>query len=356
MKNGAKSEKQGGAVGLRHVAQKAGTSVAAASAVLSPTRSNTRVSPETRQRILQTAHELKYQPNALARALTGKPTRTIGVLFGLERASVAIANPYIYTVLQGIVDAAAASGYNVTLFTEPWHDAARSSGMVRDGRTDGVLVVAPSTNSDVIATLADFGIAVVSVATPREAELVPSVDIDNAQGAKMATEYLISLRHTRIAHLSGDLVLRSAGERQAAFLSAMAKANLPVPSEYLLAGEYTAHSGHERTVRLLRLPHPPTAIFAAGDEIAHGALQATREAGIAVPGDLSVVGFNDLPPDGWGSVPLTTIRQPLTDIGAAAARLLLQTIQGEGLPPNRAHLFPPELIIRASTGPCLGRI
>ena len=204
-----------GTIGLRHIAEKAGTSVAAASAVLSPTRSNTRVSETTRQRILQTARELKYQPNVLARALTGKPTRTIGVLFGLSRASVAIANPYIYTVLQGIVDAAAASGYNVTLFTEPWQNAAQSSGMVRDGRTDGVLVIAPSTNSDVIAVLVDFGVPVVSVAAPHEAQSpVPFVDIDNAEGAKMATNHLISLGHTRIAHLPGDLVLRSASERQ----------------------------------------------------------------------------------------------------------------------------------------------
>ena len=103
---------------------------------------------------------------------------------------------------------------------------------------------------------------------------------------------------------------------------------------------------------LLALPQPPTAVFAAGDEIAHGVLLAACEAGIAVPGDLSVVGFNDLPPDGWGSIPLTTIRQPLTDIGAEAARLLLQVISGGDMPPNRAHLFPPELIVRASTGPC----
>ncbi len=338
------------AIGLRQVAERAGISVATASAVLSSTRSNTRVSEQTRERVLQTARELHYHPNALARALTGQPTRTIGVLFGLERASVAVANPYIFTLLQGIVACAAESGYNVTLFTEPWHGAARSSGSVRDGRTDGVVVIAPTTDSDIISSLVAFGIPVVSVATPREASLAPSVDVDNAQGARLATEHLLSLGHTRIAHLTGDLVLRSGVERRDAFLNAMATAGVPVPSHFVLPGVYTPQSGRERAAALLAQSDLPTAIFAASDEIAQGVLEAAREKNIPVPNQLSVVGFNDLPQGAQSDLPLTTIRQPLTKIGTEAARLLLQIVKAEP-PPSEAHLFAPELVVRASTAP-----
>ena len=143
--------------GLRDVAAQAGIGIATASAVLNGSRSNTRVSPATRERVLTAAKDLGYHPNALARGLTGRPTRTLGVLFGLERASVAVANPFAFTVFQGLIAGAADAGYNVMLFTEPWHDAERSAGILRDGRTDGVLVIAVASDSDVIASVTKPG-------------------------------------------------------------------------------------------------------------------------------------------------------------------------------------------------------
>ncbi len=338
-----------GDVVLRQVAERAGISVATASAVLSSTRSNTRVSQETRERVLQTARELHYHPNALARALTGQPTRTLGVLFGLQRASVAVANPYFFTVLQGIVASAAESGYNVTLFTEPWHDAAQSAGVVRDRRTDGVVVLSPTTDSDLLSSLVNFGFPVVSVGGG-DASLAPYVDVDNAEGARLATQHLLDLGHTRIAHITGDLNLRSGIERRDAFQETLAYANVSFPPDYLISGEYTPNAGYAGASKLLDLPVPPTAIFAASDEIARGVLQAAREKGVAVPTRLSVVGFNGLPLQEPCDPPLTTVRQPLEAIGKEAAKLLLQTVGGgEGVPETRAYLFAPELLVRATT-------
>ena len=336
-------------MGLRQVAAQAGISVATASAVLSSTRSNTRVSQETRERVIQTARELHYHPNALARALTGQPTRTLGVLFGLQRASVAVANPYFFTVLQGIVASAAEAHYNVTLFTEPWHDAAHSSGVVRDRRTDGVVVLSPTTDSDLLSSLVDFGFPLVSVGGGDE-NLAPYVDVDNAEGARLATRHLLDLGHTRIAHITGDLNLRSGIERRDAFRETLAQASVALPPDYLVTGEYTPNAGYAGANRLLALPIPPTAIFAASDEIARGVLQAAREKSVEVPARLSVVGFNGLPLQEPSDPPLTTVRQPLEAIGKEAAKLLLQTVgSGEGATENRAYLFAPELLVRETT-------
>ena len=337
-------------VGLRHVAERAGTSVATASAILSPTRSSTRFSAATRDRVLHAARELRYHPNALARALTGHPTHTLGVLFGLERASVAVANPFVFTLLQGVVAAAAEAGYNVTLFTEPWHDAAASAGPVRDGRTDGVIVIAPAAGNDLIASLVAFEIPAVTIATPTEEGLVPSVDVDNVAGARLATEHLLALGHRRIAHLTGDAVLRSAAERRDAFLRTMAAAGVPVPPEYVVEGLYTEQSGLESARALLALPVPPTAVFAASDNIALGVVRAAREKGVRIPDQLSVVGFDDLPQGPALDPPLTTVHQPLARIGEEAARLLLRRVRQEPVPPTPT-LFAPTLVARASTAP-----
>ncbi len=346
-----KSENAGtGGAGLRQVAERAGISVATASAILSSSRSNTRFSVGTRERVLNAAKELSYQPNALARALTGQPTRTIGVLFGLERASVAVASPYVFTVLQGIVAAAAEARYNVTLFTEPWHGASVSAGAVRDGRTDGIVVIAPTSDSDIVSYLAEFQIPVVSITAPLQEGLAPSVDVDNVTGARMATEYLLSLGHQRIAHLTGDYILRSGIERRDSFLATMKKAGVPVPPEYLVPGLYTFQSGFEGGLHLLSLPNPPTAVFAASDNIAQGLFAAARQKNTAVPDKISIIGFDDLPDSSLMEPPLTTIQQPLIKIGEEAARLLLQRVKRETVP-LKANLFAPTLVVRASTAP-----
>jgi DNA-binding LacI/PurR family transcriptional regulator len=341
-----------GRAGLRQVAERAGISVATASAILGHGRSNTRFSARTRDRVLHAAQELRYQPNAVARALTGQPTRTLGILFGIERASVAVANPFIFTLLQGIVAAAAEAGYNVTLFTEPWHNAAVSGGLVRDRRTDGVIVIAPSLDSDILSCLVEFDVPFVSVATPADDGLAPSVDVDNTAGARLATEHLLSLGHRRIAHITGDYVLRSGFDRRDAFVETMARAGLTVPPEYIVPGIYSAPSGFDGTLRLLALPQPPTAIFAASDNIAQGAYRAARQCGVGIPESLSVIGFDNVLDGAEFEPPLTTVHQPLREIGAEAARQLLRRVQRQELPSSPSPtLFPPTLVLRASTAP-----
>ena len=335
--------------GLRDVAAQAGIGIATASAVLNGSRSNTRVSQATRERVLAVAKDLGYHPNALARGLTGRPTKTLGVLFCLERASVAVSNPYAFTVFQGLIAEAADAGYDVTLFTEPWHDAERSGGILRSGRTDGVMLIALTTDSDILASLAETGLPAVVVSSSG-GQNIPSVDVDNPVGGRLATEHLLSLGHHRIAHLSGDGNLISAVDRREAFITALSQAGLPVRADYVLPGSYEAESGYERTRRLLALPLPPTAIFAANDTLALAAISAARDCGVEVPGQLSVIGFDDLPMlslEAWG---LTTIRQPLTEIGRMGSFMLITLIEQGTVQPER-RLFAPELVVRNSTAP-----
>lgn len=335
--------------GLRDVVARAGVGIATASSVLNGSRSNTRVSPATRDRVLTVAKELGYHPNALARGLTGRPTRTLGVLFCLERASVAVANPYAYTVFQGLITGAADSGYDVTLFTEPWHDAERSGGILRSGRTDGVVLIAVATDSDVLASLAETGLPAIAVSSSGGPD-ISSVDVDNAAGARLATAHLLGLGHHRIAYLNGDNNLNSSIERQEAFTATMSMAGSPVRTDYMLPGSYEPESGYDRTRRLLALPSPPTAIFAANDTLALAVINAARDCGIDVPGQLSVIGFDDLPLLPLESLGLTTIRQPLLEIGEAGSRMLIASIEGGHAMPER-KLFTPQLVVRRSTAP-----
>ena len=294
------------------------------------------------------AKELGYHPNALARGLSGRPTKTLGVLFGLERASVAVANPYAFTIFQGIVAGAADAGYNVTLFTEPWHDAERSAGILRDRSTDGVVLIAVTTDSDVLASVTASKLPAVMVSSSSGDYDIPSVDVNNRMGARMATEHLLALGHRRIAHLSGDENLVNAAERREAFSMTMAAAGFPVSSDHLPSGSYEAVSGLERTRMLLALPAPPTAIFAANDTLAIAAINAARDAGIDVPGRLSVIGFDDIPNLSLAAPGLTTIRQPLTEIGKAGANALIELLESGHVALER-RLFNPELVVRNST-------
>ena len=342
--------KKNNAPTLSDVAREAGVSLVTASTVVNSSRSNTRVSPATRTRILEAAAALNYHPNALARGLMRQQTtKTIGVLFGIERASVAVTNPYAFTVLQGIVSAAAADGYNVTLFTEPWHGAAVSANPLRDGRTDGIIVVAPASDSDIVSSLAALEIPLVSVSAPGDGHAVPSVDVDNVLGAHLATDHLLSLGHKRIAHLQGDANLLSSKERSDTFCQALHAAHVPLPPEYLVPGSYERASGYENTRKLMALLSRPTAIFAGNDNAAIGALEAARDAGVQVPSELSIVGFDDIALPSLISPALTTIRQPLSEIGAQATRLLIALLSGDDIPPTT--LYRPELIVRGSTAP-----
>lgn len=335
---------------IRDVAKICGVSTATVSNVLN--NADRPVHPRTRERVMEAARRMNYHPNAMARGLTGRRLDTIGVHFGGIEPEV-ITNPYASLVLQGILTTASQRGYNVTLWTKRWHSAAESAAAFRDRRADGYILVAPTLDSDMVSGLADLELPLVVISSQEVPQGVPFVDVDNHAGLRIATEHMIALGHTRIAHMSGDEQQPSVADRRAGYLSAMAAAGLPVPPEYLVTSWYMVEESKEDARRLLSLPDRPTAIVTGSDHIAHGILKVAREMGIRVPEELSVTGFDDLPSASMVEPPLTTVRQPLVEIGQHAARLLLDDIEEvePEAPGDRSHLAEPVLIVRGSSAP-----
>lgn len=331
------------------VAKESGFSLATVSNVLNDGPKPVRA--ETRQRILATMRRLDYHPSAMARGLARQRTHTLGIVFGVVEPTDILLNAYSAAVLQGVLTAAAATRYNVTHYTNRWRDAERSLIDYRDRRSDGLIIVAPPTDSDMIPALHSLSLPLVAVSWPSEQKSdVVSVDADDRFGATEAMRHLLDLGHRRIAHLMGHGNLMSAVTRHHIYRRMLGEAGITPTPEYILPGQYSTESGRENALRLLRLPNRPTAIFAGNDEIAYGVLEAARELGIHIPEDLSLVGYDDRPLSSLVTPRLTTVRQPFIPIGEKATRLLVQRIEGEEIAPI-THWLTPELVVRESTAP-----
>ena len=336
---------------IKDVADACGVSAATVSYVLN---NRGAISPHTRERILAAAKELGYHPNATARGLARRRMNTLGVLFAGPHFAVLLSH-YMAAILQGILDGAAEAGYNVTLFTHPWEGTANSAAQLDDGRTDGILGVASDIDSDLIGATTAMRRPLVLISSPYGDLPATFVYGDDRMGARQATEYLLDLGHTRVAHLMGPENRSSVPPRRDAFLETMAGRGLSVPPEYLAYGDYGGGLAYQQTLRLLALPQPPTAIFAGNDYIAAGVLRAANERGVAVPERLSVVGYDDTLVTTLTTPSLTSVHQPLREIGRVAARLLVARLEGErdgkeDVTP-RPHLLDTHLAVRGSTAP-----
>lgn len=310
------------------------------------------VNAQTRERVLEVMRRLNYHPNATARALTRGRTNILGVLFARTLPGI-VNNQYASAVLEGILTAAMERGYNALLLTEPWQNAAVSAKALQDGRTDGVLVIAPFSDSDMVSGLAALNLPLVVISAPATQQDVPFVDVDNAGGVHLAVQHLLSLGHTRIAHLAGDTNHYSAASRQSCFRAFLAAAGIPVPEEYVARGMFSSNateSNRAAARHLLSLPQPPTAIFAANDALAVAALEAARGLDLSVPEQLSIVGFDDLPMASLVTPGLTTVRQPVIEIAKWATRLLVARVENKPVA-FQANIVEPTLVVRGSTGP-----
>lgn len=356
-----------GRVTLSEIAQRAKTSTMAVSVVLNGARSNTRVSEETRQRILSVAAGLNYTPNAMARGLKRQRTNTIGVLFNWAGAH-AIHNLYAVAVLDGIVGGAAAGGYHILLYTERWRNAEVSVPAFSDQRTDGIVVIAPAENSDVVPALVHLGLPLVLLSSATDVAGVPYVTIDNRQGVILALNHLWELGHRRISYAGHGMSRHNPRERYEAYRRWMADHELTVPGGEPMASLLANLSPGNESIPLEPLlsgPDRPTSILAFNDDLAVKVLEGAREFGLSLPEELSVVGFDDILVASLTVPKLTTVRQPLLEMGQQAAQLLIQQIERrressanatdpEALTSGvdavqQAHVLAPELIIRNST-------
>lgn len=332
------------AVTIYDIAEEASVSIATVSRVLND---HPRVSDATRRRVFRVAERLGYEPHASAQSLARQHTRLIAAVVPM------LTSYFFMEVIRGLQDRLAESGFDLLVH------ASRSVEEVdrpmeralQRGRSDGLLLVStPLTPARAIRL----------ARAPAPAVLVDSfhpdfdsVSVDNRRGGYEATRHLIELGHKRVALIMPSAASVPAAERRAGYADALAEANLPLDEAIVFStdGEshgYTRRAGYDAMQRLLALPASarPTAAFAAADVMALGANGAARDAGVRVPEELSLVGFDDVEPSAY--VGLTTLRQPMYEMGQLAIAKLLRRLREPGLPPSHTT-FAPRLVLRQST-------
>ncbi|WP_444929934.1 LacI family DNA-binding transcriptional regulator [Microbulbifer sp. SSSA002] len=343
-------------VTINDVAERAGVSIKTVSRVINNEPS---VRAATRQKVLDAVKGLNYTPNLAARNLAGTHAYSIAFIYDNPNAY------YIIDMQNGLLEACRAQGYE--LLIHPCHAQAPTTPsdlhkLVEHGKVAGLVLTPPFSESPAfIAGLRSMDVEFVRIVSSscKEDGEERAIQIDDRQAAYNITRHLLSLGHKRIAYLSGGTEHLSTLGRQQGYCRAIEEAGLAVEQPLIIQGEYSFESGEINAAKILGGDNPPTAIFAANDEIAAGALFAARMLDIDVPGQVSIAGFEDSPFSRQTWPKLTTAYQPNREIARSAAELILAQIQNKGAredsdaeteaePPRR---FTPELIVRQSTGP-----
>lgn len=330
---------------IEDVARTAGVSTATVSRAL---RGLPHVSAQTRASIVRVALDLGYVPSKSASNLATGRTRTVGVV------TPHIAKWFFAHAIEAVEQELRADGYDVLLLVLP-----PGPGQVRPRfdpeelrqRVDAVCVLTVPLTGGELDGLRALALPTVFVGGSVAGSM--SVRIDDVEVGRTACEYLITLGHSRIAHIGGDpdepLNFHAPVDRRAGWLSALRAAGLDPDPRLDVVGRFTVDGGRAAMQRLLALDDPPTAVFAGSDEMAFGAVDAVRAAGLAVPGDVSVVGVDDH--ELSGLLALTTVSQPVEEQGRYAAALLLAALRGDRTHAQEHKLLPVSLVVRGSTAP-----
>ncbi|WP_332908491.1 LacI family DNA-binding transcriptional regulator [Paenibacillus roseus] len=328
------------------IARLAGVSIATVSKVFND---KGRISEETRQRVLQISEELSYQPNMLASALTGKKTYTIGLLIP------DLVNPFFAEVSRSVEDRAHELGFNVVICNTD-NDSNKENkyiSLLRQKSVDGIIVATGARNEEALRELIEQRIPVALIAREMSSLPASSVVVDDFAGGYSAASYLIAAGHERIALIAENLEVSSSKERLRGYRQALEEARLSYDENLVLVSDFSVQGSKQTALKLLATDSRPTAIFACNDILAIGAIQAARELGIEVPEDLSVVGFDNTILATMSDPPMTTVAQPIQEMGHQVVDLIIQEINNEKKARQRVVLLP-ELIVRGSALPRAG--
>lgn len=323
------------------VAEEAGVSYATVSRVVN---NKPHVKPETRAKVLRAMTRLGYQANLQARSLAGGKSNVIGLLV------VDLATQYIGEIIHGIDDVLAANQYELMLYTTHRRKIKESAyvNMMARGLADGLLIVLPREPEAYLQTLRQRDFPYVLIDQFGIDESDSSVTATNHQGGYEATKHLIDLGHRRIGIITGWMDMISACHRLEGYRAALDDHNISADESLVYVGNFTRACGFQGASAFLDLPQPPTAIFASNDDTAFGAVDAVLARNMKVPADISVVGFDDIPMAASHVPALTTVRQPLEEMGRTATRRLLELIQNTEGDQSR-FVLPTELILRETT-------
>jgi len=327
------------AVTIAAIAAEAGVSVPTVSRVLNG-RSD--VATHTRERVEQLLREHGYQRRG------GRPrARLVDLVFN------DLDSPWAVEIIRGVEEAAHADG--VGTFVSAIHRRASDTREWLENLTarasDGAVLVTTDLDPALHAELQSLQVPAVVIDPAGVPSLnVPTIGATNWAGGVSATEHLTGLGHRRIGHVAGPRTLLCSRARLDGYRAGLESADVPFDRELVVEGDFGYESGFRAASRMLDLPQHPTAFFAANDHMALGVYEAVRRSGRRVPEDISVVGFDDLPETRWASPPMTTVRQPLAQMGMLAARTVLRLVRGEPVVSLRVELAT-ELVVRDSTAP-----
>ncbi len=334
---------------IRELARRSGVSVATVSRVFNTPEV---VSQLTRQRILDLAVEIGYLPNESARTLATKKSNMVGLVWDTDHRRPGWRHPFLQEILVALKTAL--SGHGLNLLMLAGHDTAgpddeqRYVRAVRRHNLDGAVIIDNGTRDPAVLALVDAQVPCVALDLRVTGPTCTYVTSDNAGGAALAVRHLVERGHRRIGTIAGPQRTWPGAARLTGFRAALAEAGLPLDDGHVVEGDFYLDGGHAAMRRLLALDDRPTAVFVAGDEMAIGALRAAHEAGLRVPDDIAVVGFDDI--DAAALVPpgLTTVAQDKAGFGTAAAEALIAMLHdSEELPSPTA--LPTTLVMRGST-------
>jgi len=330
---------EGARVTITAIAREAGVSVPTVSRVVNG-RSD--VAPQTRERV----EELLRRHGYRRRTARNRPTASL-----IDLLFPDLDSPWAVEIIRGVEDVAHAAcvGTVVSAIHRRSTSARQWLDNLRARATDGVILVTSDLEPPLAAELRRLDVPMVVVDPAGVPSLdVPTIGATNWAGGISATEHLISLGHRRIGFIAGPPRLLCSRARLDGYRAALEAADIPLVDELIRQGDFYHESGFKGGSALLKLDQPPTAIFAASDQMAFGVYEAVRRFGLRVPDDVSVVGFDDLPEARWASPPLTTVRQPLAEMGMLAARTVLRLAQGEEIESPRVELAT-DLVVRDSS-------
>lgn len=332
---------------MEDIARECGVTKMTVSRVLA---GKTNVKPATRDRILEAANRLKYEVNTLAQNLNQNRSGFVAVATPFEGL---LGSPYFSEVFLGFEAAFQNTDMDFALFnthTESFNDGAKLAKLYRQRRVDGLLVVAAHTDDQFITTLEQRHVPMVVVGEHIPFANVCSVSCQDAQGIELICKHLYQLGHRKIAFVAGPQNFLTAIRRKTAFIDFCRRHDLPLPPEFMQVGSFTMRSGRDAGQALLTATDRPTAVVAANDIMAFGVIEAARSLGLDVPKDLSVAGFDDLPTATDRFPSLTTIHQPVREMGVLGATMLLEAMRS-GNTLNHQTTLPVSLVVRESTRP-----
>lgn len=329
---------------LEEIAKLSGVSRSTVSRVIN---NDPDVREETRARVWEVVRRLNYHPHAAARGLAAGRTRVLG-LFIPTGVSALFTDPYFPILIQGVSSACNANEHSVMLWlAEPEYERRMIRQIIHNGLIDGVIVSSMLMDDPVVQALSESDLPFVLVGRHPTDARVSYVDADNFNGAKAIVAHLLRSNRQRVATIAGPLNAIVGVDRRDGYLAALRERGMPARPEMIVEGDFSEAGGYAAAQALLR--HRPDAIFAASDAMALGAMRAVREHGLRIPDDIALVGFDDMPFAARTDPPLTTVRQPIQRMGAAAAEALIDLIEHPESEPRRI-ILPIELVVRTSCG------